>query len=424
MLAFESNTSDGLVFFAFPSSLVELTIFSLSLYLHTDPTMKTAESTLPVKVGFDAKRANANRTGLGNYSRFVIGTLADRHPELSLLLYVPRKKRLETYDALLSHPQVAERLPRQGWRSFVKSLWRTFFLASDLQKDGVRLFHGLSNELPAGLSARGIRSVVTIHDLIFLCYPRFYKPVDRLIYTWKFRYACRVADRIVAVSECTKRDIVRFFNIDPGKVEVIYQGCAAEFEAPVPEADLSRVRRTYALPERFILSVGSIEERKNLLLAVKALRHLPDEVHLVAVGRRTKYTERVERYIVRNSLEQRVHLLHRIPFADLPALYRLASVFVYPSRYEGFGIPIIEAISAGLPVVAATGSCLEEAGGDACLYVAPDDECALADAVLRFLEPGEFRETSVRRSREYIRRFGKEEAADRIADLYERVLGE
>lgn len=383
--------------------------------------MKNNPTNENLRIGFDAKRANANRTGLGNYSRYVVRALADRHPELEQSLYVPRKRSNAQYEALLEYPQVVERLPRGGMHAWVKSLWRTFGVARDLEKDGVQVFHGLSNELPSGLAARGVGSVVTIHDLIFLRFPQFYKPIDRRIYTIKFRHACLAADRIVAVSECTKRDIVRFFGIDPKKIEVIYQGCDPVFAKPVDASDLARVAEKYALPERFVLNVGSLEERKNLLLIVKALRHLPKEVHLVAAGRRTRYTEEVERYAREQRLDGRMHLLHDVPFADLPALYRLASVFAYPSRYEGFGIPIIEAVSAGLPVVAATGSCLEEAGGDACLYVSPDDDAALAEALDRLISDGALRERSVRASQEYVRRFDSDAIADRLADLYGRV---
>lgn len=383
--------------------------------------MKTSSKVLPLKIGFDAKRANANRTGLGNYSRYIIEALARRCPELEQLLYVPRKRSNAQYEALMHNTQVAERLPRSGIHSWTKSLWRTFFMARDLEKDGVQLFHGLSNELPAGLGARGIGSVVTIHDLIFLRYPRFYKPLDRRIYAMKFRHACRAADRIVAVSECTKRDIVHFFGIDPEKIEVIYQGCDPVFGNPVDDSDRRRVAEKYDLPPRFVLNVGSLEERKNLLLIVKALERLPSDVDLVAVGRRTRYTTQVERYVAERGLNGRVHLLQGVSFGDLPTIYRLASVFAYPSRYEGFGIPIIEAISAGLPVVAATGSCLEEAGGDACLYVSPDDDAALAEALERFLDDEALRERSVRASQEYIRRFDPDAIADRLADLYRQV---
>ncbi|MBR4729001.1 MAG: glycosyltransferase family 4 protein, partial [Prevotella sp.] len=172
---------------------------------------------------------------------------------------------------------------------------------------------------------------------------------------------------------------------------------------------------------RYILSVGSIEARKNILLAVKALPYLPDDVNLVIVGRHTKYTDQVTDYMKANHLEHRVSILHGVSDEELPALYAGAEAFVYPSRYEGFGIPIIEAISMGLPVVACTGSCLEEAGGPDSLYVDPDDEQTMAQAIRQSLKGAEGREQRIIRSREYIRRFEGADVANQIIDLYHQL---
>jgi len=182
------------------------------------------------------------------------------------------------------------------------------------------------------------------------------------------------------------------------------------------------VRCRYQLPGRFILSVGSIEARKNIAEAVKALNYLPEDIHLVAVGKPTEYAEQVLRSISRPALASRVRFLHNVPDADLHALYQMAEVFVYPSRYEGFGIPVIEAIHSGLPVVAATGSCLEEAGGPDCLYVSPDDEKAMAVAIARVLKGAEGREERIRRSRDYVRRFEGTDVASQVLEVYRRVL--
>ena len=335
--------------------------------------------------------------------------------------FIPKRKANAEYDALLEMDGVTSHLPdRPVWRR-LSALWRVFGVAQQLQRDGVKLFHGLSNELPCGLGRRGIRSVVTVHDLIFRILPGCYKPVDRWIYTWKFRSACRRADRIVAVSECTKRDIVRLFGIDPAKIEVIYQGCDEMFAERRSAAELDRAAREYGLPERYLLNVGTLEERKNLLEVVQALEHLPAEIHLVAVGGRTAYTARVERYAAEHGLTDRIHLLHKVTYRDLPLLYARAEVMVYPSRYEGFGIPIIEALNAGIPVVAATGSCLEEAGGPDQLYVSPDDPAELARAVSRILDDPELRRTLAERGRAYVERFRMEVVGPQMADLYGRL---
>lgn len=268
-----------------------------------------------------------------------------------------------------------------------------------------------------GIHRTGIRSVVTIHDLIFLRYPQYYHRLDRIIYNRKFNYACRKADRIVAVSECTKRDIVKFYGISPEKIDVVYQGCDPVFARPVSKKEKDRVRAAYGLPERFILSVGTIEERKNLLLAVKAVEKL-DDVHLVAIGKSTDYAKKVQDYVEAHGLENRVHIIHNLKFGDLPILYHLASLFVYPSRFEGFGIPIVEALSAGVPVIASTGSCLEEAGGEHSIYVDPDDVEGMANAMKKVLADEHLRREMIEKGKEYVVRFDPKTLADEMNAVY------
>jgi glycosyltransferase involved in cell wall biosynthesis len=295
-------------------------------------------------------------------------------------------------------------------------------VVADLQRDGVQLYHGLSGELPIGIHKSGIRSVVTIHDLIFLRHPEFYHWLDTKIYAWKFRQTLKEADHVIAISECTKRDILYYGDIDEGKISIVYQSFAPRFTADVIDEQRSQVRTTYQLPERYILNVGSIEARKNILQAVQALPLLPDDVALVIVGRHTSYTDRVLQYVQEHHLEQRVFVLHGVPDVHLPVFYAMAEAFVYPSVYEGFGIPIIEAISCGLPVVACTGSCLEEAGGPDSYYVQPGDVEAMADAIRHTLIGAEGRELRIENSQKYIRRFGGCSVASQVADIYQRLL--
>ncbi len=377
-----------------------------------------------MKIGFDAKRANANNTGLGNYSRFVIGALAEFAPENSYQLYVPRRRENMEYAELLrTFPALEQRLPAsQFWRGLLSSLWRTFAIKGDLRREGVDIFHGLSNEIPLALRSSSVRSVVTIHDLIFLRYPKLYKPIDRWIYNLKFRYAARHADLVIAVSECTKRDIVELYGVAPERIEVVYQGCAPHFAVKCSDDAKRALRAKYNLPAKFILNLGTLEERKNLLLCVKSLEQLPSDIHLVACGRATPYSAEVMQYAQERGVADRITLLHNCSYGDLPALYQSSELFIYVSRYEGFGIPIIEALSSGVPVVAATGSCLEEAGGDAALYVSPDDVGECAEAIKRFLDDAELRNAAIERGYQHIKRFSKESIAQQLTALYNSIL--
>lgn len=377
-----------------------------------------------MRIGFDGKRAVQNNTGLGNYSRYVIEALQEYYPEDEYVLYAPKERKNPRLDAILEKNNTRLRFPSTDlWRRFA-SLWRIWGVVADAVSDRISVFHGLSNELPLNITKQhAIRSVVTVHDLIFRRLPSCYPLIDRLIYDYKFKRACKNADMIIAVSECTKRDIVRDYGITPDKIEVIYQGCDSAFSKISSDEKKDEVRNRYALPKHFVLSVGSIEERKNALLAVKALKLIPEEIHLVLVGKATPYAGTVCSYAKANGLESRVHLLHNIPFQDLPAVYQCADVFVYPSRYEGFGIPILEALNSRLPVIAATGSCLEEAGGPDSIYVNPDDAKDLACAINKAMEPGK-RKDMIEKGVLWAARFSKERLAHRTMECYNELIKE
>lgn len=377
-----------------------------------------------MKIGYDGKRAVQNFTGLGNYSRYVLESLVTYAPENEYRLYAPARRPNPQLDGLLAQSggRLSLHLPEAAIWKHWPSLWRIGGIRSDLERDGIDLFHGLSNELPLTIHrTRGVKSVVTIHDLIFLRLPHSYPAVDRRIYDYKCRYACRRADRIIAVSECTKRDIVYYYGIPEEKISVIYQGCDPAFARPVPQAEREEVCRRYGLPRRYVLCVGTIEERKNALMAVEALRRLPTELHLVLVGRPTAYAEKVKARVAEAGLQQRVHLLHGLPFADLPAVYQCASSFIYPSVYEGFGIPILEALNAGLPVVAAKGSCLEEAGGPHSFYADPTDADALADALRHTLIP-EAAARMAEKGRKWAAQFTPEQLTAQTLECYRQAL--
>ncbi len=375
-----------------------------------------------MRIGFDGKRAVQNFTGLGNYSRYIIGMLCRFHPENEYILYAPKAFQSKPFDAMLGQaPRLKQVYAKGAWQK-MGAVWRSWGLSAQLTKDGVDIYHGLSNELPLNIRRSGAKSVVTLHDLIFLRYPKYYKPIDRRIYTYKFRKACQEADAIVAVSECTKRDIMHFFQIPEKKIQVIYQGCDVSFTRPVSEEKKAAVRRKYQLPERYILNVGSIEERKNALRIVQAMFEIPQEIHAVLVGRPTPYAQKIQVYSAMQGLEKRVHMLHDVAFDDLPAVYQMAEVFVYPSYYEGFGIPIIEALHSGVPVIAAEGSCLEEAGGPDSIYIDPDMPDDITIAVNQILQNPELRQRMVQAGKAYVQRFSDKVQARQLLQLYQSLV--
>lgn len=372
-----------------------------------------------LRIGFDAKRAFLNRTGLGNYARSVISSLAARFPEEHYFLYTPKTGKDEKITAMLETPSVTVRTPSLP---ILTSAWRSRFVVPQLIKDRLDIYHGLSHEIPIGIQHSGIKTLVTIHDLIFLRYPQYYKAADRKIYNVKFRNACKYADLIVAVSEQTKRDIVHYFGTDPARIKVVYQSCAPVFREPCSTSQLAQVKHKYNLPPQFLLTVGTVEERKNLMLIARALQQVP-EVPLVVVGKQTAYAAQVKAFLQERHLEQRVLFLEGVSFPDLRALYQQATLFLYPSEFEGFGIPILEALCSGIPVIAATGSCLEEAGGPDSIYVDPKDEQALAAAINHLLQHPEQCSRMIQAGRAFAASFTEEHHADSLMQLYRALAG-
>ncbi|PSK89056.1 glycosyltransferase family 4 protein [Taibaiella chishuiensis] len=373
-----------------------------------------------MKIGFDAKRAFLNYTGLGNYSRSVITSLHHYFPEQEYFLYTPKTVQ----NARTAGLQAGANLHiRQPAIPILKSLWRSRLVVPRLQQDGLDLYHGLSHELPLGLQKTGIRSVVTIHDLIFLRYPQYYKLADRKIYEAKFRHACNNADRIVAISEQTRNDICNYFGTPAGKIKVVYQSCDPAFTQTATAVQLQQVKAKYQLPETYLLSVGTIEARKNLLLVIRALALLQKPLKLVVIGKGTAYLDQVKTEIARLQLTDRVLFLEQVPFADLPALYQLAHIFLYPSEFEGFGIPILEALYSGAPVIAATGSCLEEAGGPDSVYVHPQDEQGLATAIDNITNNSEQRGQMITAGKKYAALFTERRQAEQLMAIYRELTG-
>lgn len=371
-----------------------------------------------MNIGFDAKRAFNNLTGLGNYSRTLISGLAEHFPDNRYVLFTP-SIRLHPFQ----NQQNISIVKPEGLHQYLKWYWRSFFLSAEQKKAGLQIYHGLSNELPFGKSAETVKQIVTIHDLIFLKYPQYYPFVDRRIYETKVRHSCEVADKIIAISEQTKRDIVAWLPDVENKIEVVYQGCGARFQKPIQQDELIQVKKELALPEKYILYVGAIAERKNILTLVKAYAQIAHETdaHLVLAGDGGSYKEQVKKLVQKFGLENRVCFIESIESEDMPALYRLASLFVYPSIYEGFGIPIIEALFSEVPVITTQGGCFPEAGGPHSHYVDTSNIDALAQAIREVLINQSLREKRIQEGKNYVQKFRSDVVAKRMMEVYREL---
>lgn len=372
-----------------------------------------------MKIGFDAKRAFNNRRGLGNYSRDTIRILSSQFIDNQYFLYttkingdIPFQPK-ENCRTILPEGFLAKKMP---------SLWRTYGLAEEAKKEKLDLFHGLSHELPVGIEKSGAATVVTMHDLIFLKFPQLYPALDRAMYRKKYLRSCRAADRVIAISEQTKRDLVELTNIDGQKIDVVYQGCSPTFQNILSTDERQSICKKYALPSEYMLSVGALEERKNHILILKAIAKQQIDFPLVIIGNETAYTPTLYKFIAENHLENRVRILTNVPFSDFPALYQNARMLLYPSLFEGFGIPVLESLWSRVPVIAATGSCLEESGGPGSCYVSPQDPEELGAQMIDILNNSERRERMIEAGLQYVQNFTDETIANNLWNVYNKAI--
>jgi len=367
-----------------------------------------------MRIGFDAKRAFHNGTGLGNYSRDLLRILSTYYPENTYFLYNPKKAKQLRYALADNNMEV---LPKSKfWKKF-SSIWRQKAIVKQLVEDKIEVYHGLSGELPRGIDKTNIKTIVTIHDLIFVRYPKLYTYFDRKIHFNKFKYAAEVADVVIAISEQTKKDIVTFLKINPDKIKVVYQGCAAAFKKEHRNEKLTNIREKYNLPKDFILNVGTIEERKNLLHLVKAIKNIDTKLVVVG-GDKSDYAKKVKEYVIANNLSHKVQFLKNVPLDELAVFYTLAKVFVYPSIFEGFGIPIIEALYSKTAVITSKDGCFSEAGGENSLYINPQSVEEIAKAIKLVLENPLQQEEMEKKGWQYAQRFNDDAIVKNVYALY------
>ncbi|NJL93828.1 MAG: glycosyltransferase family 4 protein [Anaerolineae bacterium] len=356
--------------------------------------------------------------GLGRYARSLTHALL---PHLSPQLFynvIPGRSQLP---AEFSH--LRRSTLRVGYKPWRMAVWagQMMHLPFNRLLPETDLFHATEHLL---LPLDGLPSVMTVHDLIFKLFPEHHKRLNYWFLNGAMPLFVKRADAIITISEATRRDLISHYGTPPEKITVIYEAAAPQFRPPTP-AQVEAARARYSLPERFVLLVGTIEPRKNyarLLEALVEVRRALPNLHLVVVGSKGWLYEPFFAQIEALGAPGWVHFPGFVPDADLPAVYGAASVLAMPSLYEGFGLPILEAMACGVPVVSSQAASLPELGGEAARYFNPLDTEQMADALLAVLRNAEEHAAMRAAGPPQAARFSWERTAHETLALYQRVL--
>lgn len=374
-----------------------------------------------MKIGFDAKRLFNNFTGLGNYSRTLVSNMQRYYPDNQYNLYTPKVKYNEE-----TTPFLDKNFKVNKAHGLIPSLWRSCGIVQDLKRDKIDIYHGLSHDLPFGIQYTKIRSVVTIHDVCYKTFPDMFPFTERSIYELKYRHSCLNSSRIITISESTKRDIIELLGVDAHKIDVIYQAINPTFYSRQSDIEVSKVIDKYNIPKEYILSVGSINSRKNLLGIVHAYTLLPKELQipLVIVGNGGEYKEQVLRFATNAGIENKLIMLGNLTSSvDLQAIYQQAELLIYPSFYEGFGLPVTEALLCGTPVITSNVSSLPEAAGPGALYVDPTNIAQIAQSIEKLLIDTKLRAELIQEGHNYaLTKFDPRHLTAQVENVYHQLL--
>jgi glycosyltransferase involved in cell wall biosynthesis len=386
-----------------------------------------------LRIGFDATALPPNPVGAGTYTIELVRALIDIAPQYQWVIFAqPTGKELLALpeDPALEWVIASEKPP------FLRLLWEQTVLPLLAKQTRLDILHSPHYTRPLLLPCA---SVVTFHDMTFFLLPQVHTHAKRLFFPAAIRFSARFADALIAVSENTRQDAIRLLNIPQNKIHTTPNGISSAFQ-PIKDVELQRIcQKKYGLPDKFILFVGTIEPRKNLPILLQAYRQLLDlsaglslqpyePPPLVIVGKMgwmmdgKEHRPELHQIINQLDLTERVLLTGYISAEDLPIVYNLANIFVYPSIYEGFGLPPLEAMACGTPVITTDSSAMAETVGDAAILTPPNDAQALAQAMYSLLRDENLQTKLSHKGRSQAARFNWQRTAQLTLKVYQQLI--
>ncbi|TAE61984.1 MAG: glycosyltransferase family 1 protein [Bacteroidetes bacterium] len=379
-------------------------------------------------IGFDAQMAFTNGTGLGHYSRTLLYSLAELYPAYHFHLFTQEQTDRVRINAFKNVQVYA---PNAASSAEEKEYWMQYTVIDIIEQKGISVYHGLSHELPIGLPNTPCKSIVTVHDLLHERYPEIFTQKHHSNYTKKLQQACADADMVLAISEATRQDFEAMYAVPSGKLRVAVQSCNPAFYKRFSKVQLAEIATKYSLPPQFYLYVSNILTYKNLMVIVQAMHLLgADSLPLVVLGNGTDYKYQLQQYIQEHGLTHKVFFVSEMEAAnsegfrhatDLPAIYQLADCLIYPSFFEGWGIPVLEAMCAQIPVIASNTSSMPEVGGETVFYFDPYSADSLVTAIQQLANKPLVQE-NIAKAFQRSKVFNATDCAKRVHDLYTQLL--
>ncbi len=374
-------------------------------------------------IGLDLRSFLKDETGIGVYFKYLLLSLAEIDRKNHYYLFsasfksrFPRAKLPDFAHMRFVDLRVPSRLLDGCWNRFRQPTCDSFFRAR------LDLTHSAT---PLLLPTSG-KTVVTVHDLFYIDHPEMTDRHTRRHLGKHTADSLLRADGVIAVSHFTRDDLLRKFDLNPAKVKVIYHGTSLPFRVTLTKAFQMVLQKKYRLPSSFLLFVGAVEPRKNLVTLVDALKILHDKagpIELIIAGRKGSDYPKLQECIARNGLAAWVRVLDYLPDEDIRGMYSLATLFVFPSLCEGFGFPLLEAMACGVPIAASNVSALPEIAGDAALFFDPKSAVDMAAVIQRGLENDETRDALIARGERRFQHFDWERSARETLDFYQVVAG-
>ncbi|MFT5874315.1 MAG: glycosyltransferase involved in cell wall biosynthesis [Clostridium sp.] len=376
-----------------------------------------------MKISLDLEPCCNNRSGIGIYTYNIVKNLAGiKGIEFygEIFSFLGKNKLDENYKELHIKLNMCKLLSYGIYRR----IWsRLPFKYNTILNSHSDIYHFFDYIVPPKIEGKVI---TTIHDMTYTIYPEMVEEKTMKRIKKGIEYSVKRADKIITVSESSKKDIVEFLGVDEKKIEVVYNGVEYErFSASYTKEQQFTVKNKYSIPEKYILYMGTLEPRKNIESIISAFSKLivnnniySEEIKLVIAGKKGWLYESIFKLVQKLSLENKVVFTDYIEEEDKPLIYNMASIFIFPSIYEGFGIPVIEAMASSVPVITSTTSSLPEVAGDAAILVNPKDIDSMAKAMKQVLEDKDIRQSMIEKGHTQAKKFNWENSAEKLLSIY------